>query len=324
MSLSTETILVLRVLLPSYCIALLGYGLGRWDQSLHRKTISDLIYYVFSTCLIFSSLYKRVFNPREFLVIGAAAVALIALMFPLAWLFKWRQNLSGRGFYLPVVFMSTGTISLPIALLLYGNEGLAKAVIFHTVNILLLYSLGPWLVSGKAGFGQFLRIPAVHAAALGILVSVTPTLAPPPVQEVFWLALRGIDLVAYGAIPLMILTFGYALTGAERGAAAEALPGALLRIIGGPLMAAALVWALRAGGLLPMEKGYDLLRFLDFRTTEAVIILNAAMPGPIMSYMLALKFDADPGRAASILALGTVGGLVTVPVVLHLINLFVF
>lgn len=324
MTLSAETILVLRVMLPSYCITYLGYLLGRWNRDLHRRTISDLIYYIFSPCLIFSSLYKRVFNPKEFLVLGLAAAALVFLMLPLAWALKAWQKVEGRGFYLPVVFMSTGTLSLPIALLLYGNEGLAKAVIFHTVNILLLYSLGSWLVSGKSGFTQLLKIPAVHATALGILVSLTPTFGPPALQEVFWLAMRGIDVVAFGAIPLMILTFGYALTGVERNSMGKAVPAAILRVIGGPLLAAGLIWFLRGTGLLPQDRAHDLLGFLDLRTTEAVIILNAAMPGPIMSYMLALKYDADPGRAASILALGTIGGVLTVPLVLHLINLLVF
>ena len=323
---SPETLLSIRAIVPSYAIAFLGFLLGRWDKSLHRKTISDLIYYVFSPCLIFSALYKRTFNPREFLTLGLSAMVLILAMFPLAWAYKRLARIEGRGIYLPIVFMSTGTVSMPICLLLYGNEGLAKAVMFHIVNVLLLYTLGAYLVSGvRSGLARrALKIPALYAAGLGILVAVTPTLVRGPVQEAFWLMERGIDIVALGAVPLMTVSFGYALTDTRITQVVEGVLGACLRILGGPLLGFALVLAARRWGLFPMDKGYDLLGYIDLRTTEAVILLNAAMPGPIMAYMLSVKYDASPERAATNLALGTLGGLVTIPVVLKLINHFIF
>jgi predicted permease len=41
---SIEMLMVVRAVVPSFGIALLGYLLGRWDKSLHQKTISNLIY----------------------------------------------------------------------------------------------------------------------------------------------------------------------------------------------------------------------------------------------------------------------------------------
>lgn len=325
MNLSPETVLVIRAIIPSFCITFLGFMLGRLDRNLHQKTISNLIYYVFSPCLIFSSLHKRAFDTSEFLVIAAAAVLLIAAMFPLAWLFKRRSGVASNGYYLPIVFMSTGTISLPIAVLLYGNEGLAKAILFHMVNILLLYSLGVFLASGKADFKAFFRVPALYATILGIGVALTPVLdVSPLLQEFYWLAEKGIDIIAWGAIPIMILSFGYSLNESRLDDLKDGLAGGGLRVVVGPLLALGVVFLFRALGWLPTAADLDVLKSLDLRTTEAIIVVNAAMPGPIMAYLLNVKFDSCPSKAAAMLTIGTLGGIVSIPVVLGAINVVIF
>jgi hypothetical protein len=47
------------------------------------------------------------------------------------------------------------------------------------------------------------------------------------------------------------------------------------------------------------------------------------MPGPVMAYLLNVKFDNCPEKAAAMLAVGTLGGIVTIPLVLNFINLFI-
>ena len=67
----------------------------------------------------------------------------------------------------------------------------------------------------------------------------------------------------------------------------------------------------------------SVLKNLDLRTSEAVIVLNAAMPGPIMAYLLNVKFDSCPGKAAAMLSMGTLGGIISIPIVLQLINVLI-
>ncbi len=317
-------LMVIKAVVPSFAIAFIGYLLGRWDKSVHQKTVSNLIYYLFSPCLIFSSIHKRTFDLQEFAIIGGAVLFLIAAMFPLAAYFKKRANIQENGYYLPIIFMSTGTISLPISLLLYGNEGLAKAIIFHLVNILVMYSLGVYLVSGSANLLQILKIPALTAAAVGIADSYfSLTTGSAPLTQVFIIFERVIEVIGFGAIPLLILSFGYSLNESRMSDIKDGLAGGLLKIVGGPALAFLLIYLLRTTGVMPVEKGMDLLKHLDFRTTEAVIILNAAMPGPIMAYMLNVKFDNCPQKAAAMLTMGTIGGMVSIPFVLQLINMLI-
>jgi malate permease and related proteins len=323
---SPEMMLVTRAVIPSLTIALLGVLLGKADsrREVNQKTISNMVYYFFTPCLVFSSLHKRSFDFLEFTLIGGAAFLLIAVMTPIAFYVKRRAGVQQNGYCLPIIFMNTGNISLPIALLLFGNDGLAKAIMFHMMNILVLYSYGVYLVSGKTDLGQFIRIPALYATLLGVLAATSEFPAPELVMQGYAILCKGSDLLAYAAIPLLIVNLGYSMSATTRMSTfKDDATGVFLRVVLGPTLAFGLVILYRKFGWIPAGADLDPLVSLGYRTTEAIIILNAAMPGPVMAYLLNVKFDNCPEKAASMVALGTLAGLVTIPLTLHFINLFI-
>ena len=85
---STKSLLVFKAIIPSFIIALFGFLLGRLGGFINQVTISNLIFYIFSPCLIFSSIHKRVFNSDEFLLIMLSVLALIMSMFPFVYFLK--------------------------------------------------------------------------------------------------------------------------------------------------------------------------------------------------------------------------------------------
>ena len=209
---SDEALVIIRATLPSFTIALLGFMLGKIDSNreMNQKTISNMVYYFFTPCLVFSSLHKRSFDFQEFALIGGAAFMLIAIMTPVAFFFKKRSGTVENGYVLPVIFMNTGNISLPIALLMFGNEGLAKAILFHLMNIMVLYSYGVYLVSGKTDLMQFFKIPALWAAILGVAAATGNPAPPGFFSDGYNIINKGIDVLAFGAIPLLIIKIGRA------------------------------------------------------------------------------------------------------------------
>ena len=120
---SHEMLIIIRASLPSFTISMLGFMLGKFDtcREINQKTISNMVYYFFTPCLVFSSLHKRSFDFQEFAIIGGAAFMMIAVMTPLAFFFKKRSGVRENGYVLPIIFMNTGNISLPIALLMFGH-----------------------------------------------------------------------------------------------------------------------------------------------------------------------------------------------------------
>ena len=322
---SDEMFIIIRAVFPSFTIALLGFMLGKLDSAreMNQKTISNMVYYFFTPCLVFSSLHKRSFDFQEFAVIGGAAFMLIALMTPLAFFFKKQTGVRENGYVLPIIFMNTGNISLPIALLMFGNEGLAKAILFHMMNILVLYSFGVYLVSGKTDLLQFFKIPALWATIFGVVAATSNPVLPGFVNDSYAIVNKGIDLLALGAIPLLIINLGYSMSDTKLSTLKDGMTGASLRLFGGPLMAFGLVFVYRMIGWTPLTPGMDPLVSLGFRTSEAIIILNAAMPGPVMAYLLNVKFDNCPQKAASMLAVGTLGGIATIPLILSMITRYI-
>lgn len=320
---SSQTFQIISAVIPSFAIALAGFWLGRLDtrRELNQKSISNLVYYFLIPSLIYSSTHKRAFDLGEFSLIFVSALAMILLMTPLALLVKRAAGIRQNGFLLPMIFMNTGNISLPIALLMFGNEGLSKSIIFHLANIFVLYTAGVFLASGRTDLKQFLKIPALYAMFAGIAVASLKM--PAAVQPALYFLEKLTDILGYGAIPLLILNLGYSMSETRLDTVKAGIMGGTLRLLLGPLLGCGLVLLWRAIGWSPTDPSLDPLTLLGFRTSEAVIILNAAMPGPVMAYLLNVKYDNCPQQAAAMVAFGTLGGVITIPLVLQLITLLI-
>ena len=72
---SPEVLIIIRAVLPSFIITLFGFMLGKLDsqREMNQKILSNIVYYFFTPCLVFSSLHKRSFDFQEFAVIGVAS-----------------------------------------------------------------------------------------------------------------------------------------------------------------------------------------------------------------------------------------------------------
>ncbi|MDP3480424.1 MAG: AEC family transporter, partial [Desulfoprunum sp.] len=187
----------------------------------------------------------------------------------------------------------------------------------------VLYSYGVFLVSGRTDLTQFFKSPALWATILGITAATCNLSVPTFVIDTYNVVNKGIDILALGAIPLLIINLGYSMSDTKLSTLKDGTIGAALRLIGGPLLAFGLVFCYRLLGWTPIGPGMDPLVALCYRTSEAIIILSAAMPGPIMAYLLNVKFGNCPEKAGAMLSVGTLGGIVTIPIILSLINRYI-
>jgi predicted permease len=316
---SIDTLMIFRGVIPCLVVVFIGFLVGRVDRAAHEKTLSSLIYFVFSPCLVFVGLHRHTFSKGETGVLALAAVLTVLLLVPPAIAVKRLNGVTERGYILPMLFTSSGTLLMPLSYLLYGNEGLAKAAIFHLVSSLLFNTFGTWLVAGRMQPWRFFRSPTFVAVLIAALTSQISLYA-----EFFRLVERGIDIVAYGAVPFLLLSFGYPFCRTDAAAIRKGLWGGFVRITAGPAAAFLVVLLLRQLGLLSVEKGYNVLDYIDMRTTEAVIILAGSIPGALSCYIANCR--NSPGTAAdslAILVVSTVFGLISIPVTLLVINRFI-
>lgn len=320
-----EMFMGLRSGIPIILIVIAGAIIGHWDQSKNQRTFDTLTKQLFLPCLVFSSLHRHPFNVKEILQIGTAATVLTVAVTLLSLLVMGAKRKQKETNFLPAIFMSSGTLLLPMAYIFFGNQGLAKAIYFHLFMLLLYHTLGIFLTEGKIAWRQFLKTPSLYAALLGMACAAITIPIPEAFEELAWLGEKGIDLAGLGALPLLLISFGYPLGRIPFSHFFKGLPGGLIRSIAAPTLAFLLIYVYRKSGWLSIEKGYDILGYIDLRTTEAIIVISAAMPSSHRS--LSLDASGNPrvseSDAATVL-FSTICSIVTVTIVFFFTEAFIF
>lgn len=317
--------MILNGFLPTVMVVVIGCLVGKWDESRHQSTLIKLIDYVFLPCLVFSAIHRHPFDLNEVLQIAVAVTVLVCLSTVAALCLVWNRP-AGTGWnHLTAIFMSSGSLLLPLAYVLFGNEGLVKGIYFHLFVLVLFHTLGAFLVTGSSDLRSFFRIPFLYPMALGIAAASLPVPGSENLLELAWLTEKGIRIAGLGALPLLLINFGYPLGQVELSTLRQGFTGGVVRIVGGPLLALAVIYLYRQTGWLSMERGYDIFAFVDRRTTEALVILGASLP----SSHFGLRMEAGPGAEASeaesaTLLVSVLGGIITVLTVLLFIDVFVF
>jgi predicted permease len=179
-----------------------------------------------------------------------------------------------------------------------GAVALQKAIILDLTMILLLFSLGVWIVSKK--YLEWLRIPIIYAAAAGLFFSFTKI-------EIPALIFKPLVILAEITIPLMLVSLGGKLADLQKIKNLKApLLATLLRTFGGLLIGSIFVYLFQVKGL-----------------TREVILLYAALPAPVMAYVLAQKYHQHETLAAEIVFLSNLSAILILPIVIYLIR-FIF
>ena len=125
---------VLSVIAPVFIIAGVGYFWVRRKLPFDNATISSLVMYVGSPCLIYTSLTNNQVDTNELgiMAIAAAMVIIAGLLIGLMFLkiVRWETTT-----YLPaLIHPNCGNMGLPLVLLAFGEEGLALGMAYFFIN----------------------------------------------------------------------------------------------------------------------------------------------------------------------------------------------
>jgi predicted permease len=280
------------VLLPIVLTAGIGYLWARSPHPFDLAFVTRLIATVGSPCLTFSVLTRLqvdggtiLFQMMLGLITVAAclavgAVALRLLRYPV------------RPFLPTVALPNAGNLGLPIALFAFGNDGLAMALPFSAAMVLCQFTIGIWCASGRAGWRELVRAPAIYAIAAALAFAYTGAAVPA------WLA-NVTDLVGGLMLPLMLIALGVSL--------------ANLRV--GHLGRAAVLGALRL--VLGLGAGVGLATLLALPPPAwGVLILQAAMPPAVFNYLFAARYGGPAEEVAGAVVVGTAIGFLALPFLL--------
>jgi len=172
-------------------------------------------------------------------------------------------------------------------------------------------------------FRDFFKTPTLHAVLLALLLKQIEVDLPVQISELLWLVEKGILMMAAGALPLLLMNHGYSVCCLRSAGAGWWSPAALVRAMWLPLVAVAMIILMRYTGLAPMEKGYDLIQYLDLRTSEAILLLASAMPCTISLFRQPAGVTGSR-RTDTLILSSTVISLFFLVVILCMINRYIY
>lgn len=287
---------IFEVLFPIFLIIGLGYIYAR-QRPVDMQMANRLNMDIFTPALLFFVLSAKSFHIADYQILTLSGLWLTLfsglLIVPLL---PWLK-VSARTFIPPMMFTNTGNMGLPVALFAFGQEGLQAAALLFVVSNVLHQSVGVSIVNARTHWLTCLRNPTLIATFLGILVSGFQLTIPN-------LLLKPLEMLGNISIPLMLFGLGVRLVEVNFKDWQVGIWGAVLCPLSGIFAVVLLLpWL-----VLP-EKQF------------AVLWLYAVLPPAVMNYMVAEQYNQEPQRVASIVMLGNIASLLTLPTVLAFLPL---
>ncbi|HEX7387634.1 MAG TPA: AEC family transporter [Castellaniella sp.] len=282
---------LLNIVLPVFAIAAIGYGFERCQaQPPEMGFINHANVMVFCPALVFSALLDNPVDLWHGWPLVVAGVLIVVIPGALLSLVP-HPTRTRAGFLVPGMFRNTGNIGIPLMMLAYGKNMLGDIVVLFVLSNLLQFSLGLMLLSRGGDRWMWLKNPNIWAAVLGVLLAPYRHWIPGFVAT-------SVDLTGQIAIPLMLFGLGVRLSQDRIDHIRLALKINVLYLLAG-LVTLLIVWL-----LLPLTPAW--LR---------LVALSVMLPPAVLNYLLSEQYRVEPKTVASVVLLGNVLSIVTIPLV---------
>lgn len=294
---------LVEVLFPVFAVVGVGYAVARL-MAVEPPALATLSYWVLGPAFIFDVLADADLAPEVVVGVVAATLVGMALVAALAAL---AMRAIGAGFsklgatVLTTIHGNVGNFGLAICAFAFGATALPIAsIVMVTVNTVGIVA-GVGLATIRGGS---LARAAATAVLSPLALAVVPALAVnvSNITLPVW-ADRPISLLAAALIPVMLLILGIQIARMPR-----ALPARLvtmpivIKLVLAPLAALLGVAAVSLEGV-----------------AAQVVVLQAAMPAAVLTSLIALEHDLEADYVTSVVLVGTLASVITLPVVITLL-----
>ncbi len=276
-------------LLPIFLVSGAGFLLGRWLK-ITARPISQLVFYIFSPCLIFNLISQSKLAGGDVLRTVGLSFLVMILIGLIVWASGRAMKLERRmlaAVLLTSILMNAGNYGLPLVSYAFGDTALAYAALYFVGLTIMTYSLGVVIASmGTKSLREallgLLKIPVIYSVVLSIVFVTAGWKLPMPLQ-------RTVDLLANATIPSMLVVLGLQFQVVRW--SGQIKPLALVisaRMLLAPLLAI----------------GLCMLFSIQGAARQAGII-ESAMPSAVMSTVLATEYNVEPAFVTLVVFVGT-------------------
>ena len=280
------------VMAPVLACAGIGFFWGRTGRPFDTRMVTALVTTVATPCLIVATLGKSDLDMAALARITGLFLAVLTLTGLVAWLVLHLCGRPLRVFLPSMMFPNTGNMGLPLAMLAFGDRGLALALAWMMLTSVVQFSFGLAVVSGQGLSWRLFR----HPILVSVVIAVAMVLFQVRLPE--WL-FNSVRLIGDLTIPLMLITLGVSLSQLRVRHLGPGAGFAALRLTLG-FAAAWLVCEL--AGVEGVLRG--------------VILIQSTMPVAVFNYLLAQTYRQGPEEVAAMVVFSTVLSFLTLPLLL--------
>jgi len=265
-------------LLPILLVAGAGYLAGKW-LNVEARSISRVVFYFFSPCLLFDLLVTNQFEAGDMLRMVGFAVASILTVGAITWLLGRLIRLERKmlaAVLLCTITINAGNYGLSLNLFAFGEEALAYASLFFVTTAVITYTVGVMIASmGRLSLAVslkgLLKIPVIYVVPLALIFIAMDWDLPLPLS-------RSVSLLSDAAIPGMLIVLGLQLQSSQRTHNIRALFLASgMRLLGG------------------MGIGLLIASFFGLKgMAYNAGVLESSMPTAVIGTILSTEYDAEP------------------------------
>jgi len=285
---------IITIVFPVFAIVAAGYFYSRRhkpDMSAGNRINMD----VFTPALILDIMSASDFSLVNYVGLAGAALLVMLGSGIIAWPIARVFGFQWKTFVPPMMFTNSGNMGVPLILLAFGKAALPAAIVLLALENFLHFTLGQQMLNHRTSILTIVKNPMVVATVAGIGLSFSGIIIP----EIIRLP---VNMLGQIAIPLMLFSLGVRLIEIEIKDWRIAMAGTLVCPLSG-ILVALLVLPLFS---LPAEQ-------------VPVLLLFSILPPAVLNYIVAEQFDQQPQLVASIVLIGNLSSLITIPVILWFI-----
>lgn len=289
-------------LLPILLMAAVGFYIKR-RFDVHPRTVSILLFNVFSPSLVFSQILKSRIAGDEFLRIFAGTILFqltCALIAYLAATFQRASSTERANLMIGSFCLNAGNFGLSLVGFAFNDEVFSRAIIVFIANIATNYSLGTFIASNghqplSKSLLSVVKTPAVWALVSALIVTNFHIQVPLVIT-------RSIDSLGNAALPLMLVLLGLELGQFGKfGQFRLVTTGVVIRLLLSPFI------ALGIGALLGIT-GAALTAF----------VVQASMPTAVLTIIFTTEFNLERDLALNLIMVSTLLSPITLSILIYL------
>jgi len=290
---------ILNVVLPAFVVILIGYVFGKVRKTANITPLVDIAFYIGAPALTFVSMLAKKIVLFDAGKIWAASLIIMFGCGIVGWIVFRLLKQKHSGLYVAIAIMNTVNLPFPIIYLAYGAKGLMAATLFFIPNVIILYSLGIFIVAGKQwkdGIKEIFKVPVFYAAIIGLVLNLLE-ITPPE------LVMNTLDLIALMAIPLVLIILGHNLSKVRLASLPTTFLASFIRVGVGLALGFLSVSIFNLEGVF-----------------RSVVILDSAMPSAVNAAIIATKYDNEADLVSSVVLITTLMSLVSIPFLLNMLG----